>query len=81
MWLKVTLGAKEQGERLAGNRSTMTLKPKVAFLCLFLNLLQQSIVDIRGKTPMVSLSSSANPLPNVSAYHALNSFAGSLDLG
>lgn len=45
MWLKVTLGAKEEDERLAGNRallnrSTMVLKPKVAFPCPFLNLLQ-----------------------------------------
>lgn len=56
----------------------MALKPKVAFPCPFLNLLQQSVVDIRGKTPM--MSSFANPVPDVSACHASNSFAGSLDL-
>lgn len=56
----------------------MASKPKVAFPCPFLNLLQQSVVDIRGKTPM--MSSSANPVPDVSACHASNSFAGSLDL-
>lgn len=80
MCLKVTLGEKEEGERLAGsrallNRGTMALNPKVAFPCPFPNLLQQSIVDSREKTPMISSS------PDVSACHASSSFAGSLDLG